>query len=653
MTLYRNLSIPFFVPFFAVANVAPATGQDAGAVVNPPEYVLQPITKSTAQLKTFAASRSTFPGEVQLDMNITYLNRQIYNPTKDGTGGYDQVRLRGYEDARGAEPSGVNAPLVGPTIDVWPGQTVRVSLNNRLPQDSTCGIGGGGSVNTPHCFNGTNLHSHGLWVNPSGNGDNVLISIRPGVSFQYEYNIPADHPAGTFWYHPHLHGSTALQVSSGMSGALIVRGDRMPTPTQTGDLDRLLKQPDGSDIAERVLVLQQIQYACTDAGGKISYDCKPGQVGGIESYEQFGPGTWPKSGRFTSINGQVLGRLAPAVVGTVERWRMIHAGVRDTINFEIRRKTGAASFRALAAAATDNWIDQNCSKDTIPYHVVAQDGLTMAKAQERQQAILQPGYRVDALVVLPQAGDYCIIDAAAPAEASVDQTTPSRRLLAVLTAVGGAPVTTDIHNYLQEWLVAAAERTMATDMAGKVVDNLKDDILLTNFIPHENIEPGAVTGTQELVFNIDVTKPGATFFEIDGKPYDPNRIDRTLAVGGVDEWTLASDFVSHPFHIHVNPFQIVKILDASGKDVSGLAATDGDDPQYPGLQNVWKDTLWIKNPGTHPSTRYTIVVRTRYQRYIGEFVLHCHILDHEDQGMMQNVRITLPDGHGGTVNGHH
>ena len=83
--------------------------------------------------------------------------------------------------------------------------------------------------NNPHCFNGTNLHSHGLWISPTGNGDNVLLSINPGVSFQYEYNIPPDHPAGTFWYHPHRHGSTALQVSSGMAGALIVRGDRLPT----------------------------------------------------------------------------------------------------------------------------------------------------------------------------------------------------------------------------------------------------------------------------------------------------------------------------------------------------------------------------------------------------------------------------------------
>ncbi len=44
---------------------------------------------------------------------------------------------------------------------------------------------------------------------------------------------------------------------------------------------------------------------------------------------------------------------------------------------------------------------------------------------------------------------------------------------------------------------------------------------------------------------------------------------------------------------------------------------------------------------------YKIVVRSKYERYIGDFVLHCHILDHEDQGMMQNVRIVLPDGAGG------
>ena len=125
-------------------------------------------------------------------------------------------------------------------------------------------------------------------------------------------------------------------------------------------------------------------------------------------------------------------------------------------------------------------------------------------------------------------------------------------------------------------------------------------------------------------------------------------INRQLVLGGVDEWTLRSAFASHPFHIHVNPFQIVSILDPNGRDVSIPGSVDDADgtadPQYVGLKGVWKDTLWIKSLVPGPGGLYTIKVRTRYQRYIGKFVLHCHILDHEDQGMMQNVEIVLPGG---------
>jgi FtsP/CotA-like multicopper oxidase with cupredoxin domain len=48
-----------------------------------------------------------------------------------------------------------------------------------------------------------------------------------------------------------------------------------------------------------------------------------------------------------------------------------------------------------------------------------------------------------------------------------------------------------------------------------------------------------------------------------------------------------------------------------------------------------------------------VKVRSRYERYIGDFVLHCHILDHEDNGMMQNVRVAIPDGKGGAAQAHH
>ncbi len=60
---------------------------------------------------------------------------------------------------------------------------------------------------------------------------------------------------------------------------------------------------------------------------------------------------------------------------------------------------------------------------------------------------------------------------------------------------------------------------------------------------------------------------------------------------------------------------------------------------------LWKDTIFVKQG-------YEVVTRTEYRRYIGDFVLHCHILDHEDQGMMQNVRIGVGDGSGGIAQAH-
>jgi hypothetical protein len=81
----------------------------------------------------------------------------------------------------------------------------------------------------------------------------------------------------------------------------------------------------------------------------------------------------------------------------------------------------------------------------------------------------------------------------------------------------------------------------------------------------------------------------------------------------------------HVFHIHVNPFQYVR------------TGPDGK-PEM-----VWKDTLLIQAGQT--STFYT-----QYQDYIGQFVMHCHILDHEDLGMMEVVEAV--DEHSGVATGH-
>src|SRR5262249_54872784 len=145
--------------------------------------------------------------------------------------GSDKVFLRNY-----------NGKLVGPTLHVRPGDTLRITLKNELdPETDT------GALDTMHGFNTTNLHTHGLNVSPSGDSDNVLREVGPGKTASYVIKIPANHPAGTFWYHAHKHGSVAGQVGSGMAGALIIAGGQ----------DNV---PEIAAAADRVLVLQQIPY---------------------------------------------------------------------------------------------------------------------------------------------------------------------------------------------------------------------------------------------------------------------------------------------------------------------------------------------------------------------------------------------------------
>lgn len=98
-----------------------------------------------------------------------------------------------------------NNKYIGDTWEIQGGDSVNVHLKNDL--------------DTP-----TNLHFHGSHVSPKGNSDNVLLSIDPGQTFDYEYNLPANHSPGLYWYHPHFHPDVENQVLGGMVGAIKVRG---------------------------------------------------------------------------------------------------------------------------------------------------------------------------------------------------------------------------------------------------------------------------------------------------------------------------------------------------------------------------------------------------------------------------------------------
>jgi FtsP/CotA-like multicopper oxidase with cupredoxin domain len=102
-------------------------------------------------------------------------------------------------------------------------------------------------------------------------------------------------------------------------------------------------------------------------------------------------------------------------------------------------------------------------------------------------------------------------------------------------------------------------------------------------------------------------------FTINGQAFDPNRIDDTAKLGTVERWRLINDSLEeHPFHMHIDYFQVVAI-DGKPYDANGF-----------------QDTVIIPKGGSA-----TILID--FEDFVGKFVYHCHILNHEDHGMMGTI----------------
>ena len=535
-------------------------GTSSGVVADNGPTNREFATNSTAAYVEPDVLRST-NGLLQLTLNAEYASFKIGN---------DPVWLRTFNP--GDKPSG---KLVGPTLIVHPGDTLRIRLNNRLPAENWHP----NMMNTLNLFNTLNIHYHGLHVSPNGISDNVLIAVGPQQSQDYEVKIPANHTTGTYWYHPHRHGSTAGDVASGMSGALIIEAK----PGQNG-LDNVSEV---KAAKQRVMVLNQIPYIYNNSFPTPlpakEFNLKTnGVVEEAYSGYIFGPRDWRALNRFTTINGVQLPRIEMRP-GQVERWRLVDSGQREELNLRI---VPAGDTKAASA---------------VPFWEVAVDGLTTGRIAATNVLELWPGYRSDVLVKAPAAGEYHLADGTEPV-------TYVARI-----SVSGEPMDMSL----------PSPKTLAP-------------------LGQTNIPDKDVTGQQKASYGIKIVG-GNTVFTIDGKSFDMETA-RRLYLNDVDEWTIESDNdvgpVTHPFHIHVNPFEVTSIMaplkDASGNPVmtNGTVKLVEQLPMTPDGKtiHVWRDTVKIPGGGR-------VTMRTRYTDFLGTFVQHCHILDHEDQGMMQLIDI--------------
>ncbi|MBA2520661.1 MAG: multicopper oxidase family protein, partial [Chloroflexia bacterium] len=134
-------------------------------------------------------------------------------------------------------------------------------------------------------------------------------------------------------------------------------------------------------------------------------------------------------------------------------------------------------------------------------------------------------------------------------------------------------------------------------------------------LPLEDLTGAVIDQRRSISFEINSTDP---YYTVNGQAFDPDRVDQVVQLGSTEEWLIRNESDEwHPFHIHVNDFQ--------------LMAVNGErqPPQY-------HDTVSLPPRGE-------IIIRLRFLDFAGKFVYHCHILAHEDFGMMAVVEVVDGD----------
>src|SRR5262245_7669031 len=212
-----------------------------------------------------------------------------------------------------------NKIMPGPTLVLCPGDLLRVDLQNKLPIPM-------------------NLHVHGLHVSPTGDGDNVFISINPFQDHHYRYQLPLDHDPGAFWYHPHHHGLVNVETTAGLIGAIIVQG---------GLDDILLKIPQRLNVIYGGKIVPP--------GGKILPipGARPGQI-------KPPPNPGPQVNLVNGVYDPTL-HIQP---GQLQRWRIWNA-------------TGGRELKLALPGTT--------------FQLLAKDGNTLRNMLPRKQLIIGAG----------------------------------------------------------------------------------------------------------------------------------------------------------------------------------------------------------------------------------------------------------------------
>jgi len=429
----------------------------------------------------------------------------------------------------------------------------------------------------------TNLHFHGLTIPPVCHQDDVLrTSIQPDdPPFEYRFRIPADEPPGLYWYHPHIHGFSSRQVLGGASGALIVEGIERANPEVAG-------------LPERVLVIRDQDLAKTDASATPA---NPGMQAFVDADgDAINSGTGggvPAKDLSVNYVPVTYPNYQPAAInmrpGERQLWRVLNATSVTYLNLAVLVKRGP-KFRA-------QWMGV-VGIDGVPLNANGSPG---HGTEWLQNIVVAPGARVEFIMVGPPVGAPAMLVTRWVDTGTTGENDPNRPLVSIVATSDAQEPHATLHKATE------ALPPPARPWVGSV-------------------HP---TRVRKLFFSEDAAH---FYLTLDGqtpRAFDPASTQPSIVVkqGDVEDWIIENRSPErHAFHIHQIHFQLVEWL--------GLAVNESF------LRDTINVPFYTAAMKSYPSVR--IRMDFRDPNTVGTFVYHCHLLDHEDGGMMGLIKVEPP-----------
>lgn len=425
------------------------------------------------------------------------------------------------------------------------------------------------------------VHWHGLDVPEAADG-HPRLAVGPGREYAYDFEVV--NRAGTYWYHPHPHMRTAAQAYHGLAGVVIVSDPE----------DEALRLPSGD--RELILVLQDRRI---DASNQLVY---PAAMDGAAMSGASRPATPGRGVGGMGMRG-VAGGMG-AMMETVNGWLGDRLLVTGRPHPATRVQRGAYRVRLLNGSNAR--IYRLALDGGVPLTVIGADGGLLEHARTQTTITLAPGQRVDTLI------DFS------------GQTAGARVVLRSLTfpveAVGRVGMMGETSPLPQ----GAPLDVMTFEIAGGAAQP-------TVRLPDRLCAPPAAwqPATTAPVRRVPLTFMRMQWL-IAGRTFAMDEVadDETVAAGATQVWEFHNQpnpmgmAMAHPMHVHGTQF---RVLSRSGADAHPLRAGIVDTPAT--------DTVLVL-PGE------TVRIQLTFSRYPGLYLYHCHILEHEDMGMMRNFRIT-------------